>query len=87
MKKSELVNLIREEIKNTNPGTDPKKIPTSVKTISNDLNDQKSNFALINNKAKMISLLDSMVDKLDPEFKSKPAFKQAIIAFYNKHKK
>jgi len=88
MKKSELVNLIREEIKKTNPGTDPdkKKMSSGVKTISKDLKDQESSFNTIQTKDKMVELLDLMVNKLDPEFKSKPAFKQAIKVFYAKHK-
>ena len=34
----------------------------------------------------MEQLLDALVSKLSPEFKETPAFKQAILAFYNKNK-
>jgi hypothetical protein len=31
-------------------------------------------------------VLDALVNKLDPKFKENPAFKQAVITFYNKYK-
>lgn len=63
-----------------------KKIASSVKLINKDLDDQKSNFKAVNTKDKMVQLLDAMVNKINPDFKNSPQFKQAIIAFYNKHK-
>ncbi len=59
---------------------------TSVATITKDLNDQSGNFKNINNQAKMEQLLDALVSKLDPKFKESSAFKQSVIAFYNKYK-
>lgn len=59
---------------------------SSITSIANDLKDQASNFGKINNKVKMDQLLDLMVSKLDPDFKKSAGFKQAVIAFYNKHK-
>ena len=78
MKTQLLRQLIREEIKTQiNPG---------INTISKDLDDQKSNFKTINTKDKMIELMDSIFNKLDPKFKESPMFKQSIIAIYNKYK-
>lgn len=62
------------------------KTDSSVTTITKDLEDQGSNFKNINNKEKMIQLLDALTKKLNPEFKKSPAFKQAVIDFYNKNK-
>jgi hypothetical protein len=67
---------IKEEIKQ-----DP-----SVDTISKDLSDQTSSFKNINSKEKTEQLLDALMNKLDPKFKETSAFKQAVIAFYNKYK-
>jgi hypothetical protein len=58
----------------------------SVDTISRDLNDQTSSFKNINSKEKTEQLLDALMNKLDPKFKETSAFKQAVIAFYNKYK-
>ena len=78
MKTQLLRQLIREEIKTQiNPG---------INTISKDLDDQKSNFKTINTKDKMVELMDSIFNKLDPKFKESPMFKQSIIAIYNKYK-
>ena len=59
---------------------------SSVTTISKDLEDQSSNFKNISTKEKMEQLLDALVSKLDPKFKETPAFKQALLSFYNKNK-
>ena len=59
---------------------------SSVATISKDLEDQSSNFKNISTKEKMEQLLDALVNKLDPKFKETPAFKQAVLSFYNKNK-
>jgi len=64
----------------------PVKTDVSVNTITKDLEDQSSNFKNIQNKDKMIQLLDALVNKLDPKFKESAAFKQAVLAFYNKYK-
>ena len=78
MKTQLLRQLIREEIKT--------QINPSIKTISKDLDDQKSNFKTINTKDKMVELMDNIFNKLDPKFKDSPIFKQSIIAIYNKYK-
>ena len=78
MKTQLLRQLIREEIKTQiNPG---------INTISKDLDDQKSNFKTINTKDKMVELMDSIFNKLDPKFKESPTFKQSITIIYNKYK-
>jgi len=64
-------------------------IPSSIVTISKDLADQSSNFKQINTKDKMVQLFDVMVAKIkenNPEFAEGSAFKQALIAIYNKYK-
>lgn len=94
MKKAELKQLIKEEIIKTmtevaptTPSTpDSNKPDSSVATISKDLEDQSSNFKNITTKEKMEQLLDNIINKLDPNFKKSPAFKQSILAFYNKYK-
>ena len=68
------------------PSSNPNKMDSGVATISKDLEDQGNNFKNINNIEKMEQLLDALVSKLSPEFKETPAFKQAILAFYNKNK-
>jgi hypothetical protein len=68
------------------PVTPTTKQDSSVVTISKDLDDQGSNFKNIQTKEKMVQLLDAVIDKLDPTFKETPAFKQAVIAFYNNYK-
>lgn len=62
------------------------KIDPSVDAISKDLSDQTSSFKNINTKEKAEQVLDALVNKLDPKFKETPAFKQAVITFYNKYK-
>lgn len=59
---------------------------SSIATISKDLEDQKNNFNLINNKQKMEQLLDMIVSRLDPKFKESSQFKQAVLSFYTKNK-
>jgi hypothetical protein len=64
-------------------------IPSSIVTISKDLADQSSNFKQINTKDRMVQLFDVMVAKIkenNPEFADNSAFKQAILAIYNKYK-
>ena len=61
MKTQLLRQLIREEIKT--------QITPGINTISKDLDDQKSNFKTINTKDKMVELMDSIFNKLDPKFK------------------
>lgn len=78
MKTQLLHQLIREEIKT--------QINPSINAISKDLDDQKSNFKTINTKDKMVELMDSIFNKLDPKFKESPMFKQSIIAIYNKYR-
>jgi len=78
MKTQLLRQLIREEIKN--------QIPPGIKTISKDLDDQKSNFSTIKTKENFILLMDEIFSKLDPKFKDSSIFKQAVIAVHNKYK-
>jgi len=59
---------------------------TGVATIAKDLEDQGSNFKNLQTKEKMNQLLDALVNKLNPKFKESSAFKQSVIAFYNKYK-
>jgi hypothetical protein len=59
---------------------------SGVTTISKDLEDQKSNFALLRSKENILQLLDTIVGKLDPKIVESPAFKQAVLAFYTKYK-
>jgi hypothetical protein len=76
-----------KEVAPTTPTTpNPNKPDSSVATISKDLEDQSSNFKNISTKEKMGQLLDALVGKLTPEFKESPAFKQAVLLFYNKYK-
>jgi hypothetical protein len=76
-----------KEVAPTTPTTpNPNKPDSSVATISKDLEDQSSNFKNISTKEKMGQLLDALVNKLTPEFKESPAFKQAVLLFYNKYK-
>ena len=76
-----------KEVAPTTPTTPtPNKPDSSVTTISKDLEDQSSNFRNISTKEKMEQLLDALVNKLDPKFKETPAFKQAVLSFYNKNK-
>ena len=76
-----------KEVAPTTPTTpNPNKPDSSVATISKDLEDQSSNFKNISTKEKMEQLLDALVSKLDPKFKETPAFKQALLSFYNKNK-
>jgi hypothetical protein len=72
----------------TTPTTsaNPNKPDSGVATISKDLDDQGSNFKNIATKEKMEQLLDALTSKLRADFKETPAFKQAILAFYNKNK-
>jgi hypothetical protein len=61
----------------------------NITTISKDLADQASNFKQINTKDKMVQLFDVIAAKIkenNPEFANGPAFKQALIAIYNKYK-
>ena len=62
------------------------KVATPVKSVAADLKDQTANFSNINTKDKTIQLLDTIVNKLDPNFKESPGFKQAVLEFYKKYK-
>lgn len=64
-------------------------VASSVRIIDKDLDDQKSNFKMINTRDKMGQLLDAMVDNIkqvNPDFVDSSQFSQAVIAFYNKYK-
>jgi hypothetical protein len=64
-------------------------ISSNIATISKDLADQASNFKQINTKDRMVQLFDVIAAKIkeaNPEFADGPAFKQALIAIYNKYK-
>ena len=75
-----------KEAEATQPAQPQVKQDSSVNTIAKDLEDQGSNFKNISTKEKMEQLLDAVTNKLDPKFKETPAFKQAVLAFYNKNK-
>jgi len=75
-----------KEVENTQLNKPQVKQDNSVATIAKDLEDQGSNFKNIFSKEKMEQLLDAVTNKLDPKFKESPAFKQAVLAFYNKNK-
>lgn len=75
-----------KEVETQSPNNAPVKQDISIKTISKDLEDQKNNFNLVNNKQKMEQLLDMIISRLDPKFKESSAFKQAILSFYSKYK-
>jgi hypothetical protein len=64
-------------------------VPSNIATISKDLADQASNFKQVNTKDRMVQLFDVIAAKIkeaNPEFADGPAFKQALIAIYNKYK-
>jgi hypothetical protein len=75
-----------KEAEAAQPAQPQVKQDSSVNTIAKDLKDQGSNFKRISTKEKMIQLLDAVTNKLDPKFKESSAFKQAVLAFYNKNK-
>jgi hypothetical protein len=65
------------------------KVASPIKIIDKDLDDQKSNFKMVNTRDKMIQFLDAMVDNIkqaNPDFIESSQFSQAVIAFYNKYK-
>lgn len=65
------------------------KVASPIKIIDKDLDDQKSNFKMVNTRDKMIQFLDAMVDNIkqaNPDFVESSQFSQAVIAFYNKYK-
>jgi hypothetical protein len=69
------------------PATDANtQVAPPVVAIGRDLEDQVSNFRSIQTKERLLQLLDAVVNKLDPKFKDSSAFKQAVLAFYNKYK-
>ena len=89
MKKEDLKQIIKEEIKNIlkeEAATPTTKQAMDVTTISKDLEDRESNFKNITNKDKIVQLLNDIADKLGPKTVESPAFKQAVYAFYSKHK-
>ena len=64
-------------------------VSSNIAAISKDLADQASNFKQINTKDKMVQLFDVMVAKIkenNPDFADGSAFKQALLAIYNKYK-
>jgi hypothetical protein len=78
-----------KELEMPSPAIPKVKQSSSVTNISKDLEDQTGNFKQINDKNKMISLLDALVGKIklsNPEFADSSQFKAAVIAFYNKYK-
>jgi hypothetical protein len=65
------------------------KVASPIRIIDKDLDDQKSNFKMVNTRDKMIQFLDAMVDNIkqaNPDFVESSQFSQAVIAFYNKYK-
>jgi hypothetical protein len=57
-----------------------------VKNIDKDLNDRTGDFKQINTKDRFLELLDKIIDRLDPDFKNKPAFKTGVREFFAKYK-
>ena len=64
----------------------PEKETPAVKNIDKDLADRGSDFKLISTKDKLVELLDTIVNQLDPKFKESPAFKAGVREFFTKHK-
>ena len=64
----------------------PEKETPAVKNIDKDLADRGSDFKLISTKDKLVELLDTIVDQLDPKFRESPAFKTGVREFFTKHK-
>ena len=65
------------------------KVASPIKIIDKDLDDQKSNFKMVNTRDKMVQFLDAMVDNIkqaNPDFVESSQFSQAVIKFYNKYK-
>jgi hypothetical protein len=64
----------------------PEKETPAVKNIDKDLADRGSDFKLISTKDKLVELLDTIVNQLDPKFKESPAFKTGVREFFTKYK-
>ena len=64
----------------------PEKETPAVKNIDKDLADRGSDFKLISTKDKLVELLDTIVNQLDPKFRESPAFKTGVREFFTKYK-
>ena len=79
------IQLSRTAMKEADLGVPEKETP-AVKNIDKDLADRGSDFKLISTKDKLVELLDTIVNQLDPKFKESPAFKTGVREFFNKYK-
>ena len=79
------VQVNRTAMKEADLGVPEKETP-AVKNIDKDLADRGSDFKLISTKDKLVELLDTIVDQLDPKFRESPAFKTGVREFFTKHK-
>ena len=96
MEKSQLIKLVKEMeevnrmkelagIPSPEKETPEKEIP-AVKNIGKDLEDRGSDFKNIASTEKLVKLLDTIVDKLDPKFRESPLFKTGVREFFIKYK-
>ena len=82
--KEEIFNILKEENKKEETN-----MPSNIKAIKKDLDDQGNNFKQIGSLNKMVKALDLIVNnvkKENPKFAESDTFKQAIRAFAKKHK-
>lgn len=79
------IQLNRTAMKEAELGVPEKETP-AVNNIKNDLADRGSDFKLISTKDKLVELLDTIVNQLDPKFKESPAFKTGVREFFTKYK-
>ena len=79
------IQLSRTAMKEADLGVPEKETP-AVKNIDRDLADRGSDFKLISTKDKLVELLDTIVNQLDPKFKESPAFRTGVREFFTKHK-
>ena len=91
--KEEIFNILKEENKKVKPKptiVKPKpNMPSNIKTIKKDLEDQENNFKPVKSIKQLVQALDVIVDnvkKQNPEFVESSEFKLAIDIFARKHK-
>ena len=90
--KEEIFNILKEENKKVKPKptiVKPKpNMPSNIKTIKNDLDDQGNNFKPVRSKNQLVQALDLIINNVkeqNPEFVESNTFKRAIRAFATKH--
>ena len=87
--KEEIFNILKEENNEVKPTMSSTTMPSNIKTIKKDLDDQGNNFKQIDTFGKMVQALDLIVNnvkKENPKFVESSEFKRAIRAFGKKHK-